>query len=262
MDLNSFWSQWQHFQAGILIGREALYEWRHTTGFGPTWCWKVKMKFSSGRGQNWIPFLDFFSVSLLKDATCRVSERLQQAQQVFSPDRVTDLSACACHTGVVCVRRLSLRVSMVTVKLHLRPGSLPDSLHTFWICCVSQNESMKQLNDCMPLIWLHATITCSNVIIWSVGLEVRYWLQRSPKNWQEKESVQRNVTSKRAEEEKLRQESVQEGLEGKSIHCWKDWVCTVVFDHGNILIHFLTTPLCVLIVHQHRDTVNCGLASC
>lgn len=41
------------------------------------------------------------------DFLLSLSERLQQAQQVFSPDGVTDLSACACHTGVVCAPAVS-----------------------------------------------------------------------------------------------------------------------------------------------------------
>lgn len=135
----------------------------------PTWCRKVKMEFS-GRGQNWIPFLKScwkLSAGLMKDASCRrvtscsrrVSGSNRHNRCPHQTERLTWVLVLV--TLEWCARRLSLRVSMVTVKLHLQPGSAPPFTECFpnmlgftnWI-----NERMKDQSlhaNRFNAVWLH-----------------------------------------------------------------------------------------------------------
>lgn len=115
MDLRGFWSLLQHFQPGILIGREALHEWCHTAGFVQLGAEKSRWNFLDKVRIESL-FLNLLETFSRPNERCELppcdfllsaSERLQQAQQVSSADGATDLSACACHTGVVCAPAVS-----------------------------------------------------------------------------------------------------------------------------------------------------------
>lgn len=91
--------------------------------------------------------------------------RLQQPQQASSPSAggVTDLSTCACHTGVVCVC-----VPAVTPCFHGDCRATPPTRiapPNLWNVVVKPG--------CLTRLWLRVTVASSSSIIWRVGLEVQ-----------------------------------------------------------------------------------------